>query len=295
MAKSVPADSTAGKGCPFNTPRAACTWDEHFSVDPVVIGAATVLRSSAPQLAEAYLASIYTVWDADPQPAHSAQDQHTDQEARLPVVLHLSQHVSPPCYDLTLQQFPVGRALSDVAALLNAIPFRLVQDLPEGLHLHAATKAQLGALHLDPCPTWACGRVDFYTDGSFNGIDSAWSLVALGRKCDNIVSVSWVGDEVCVDAGSARWLGASSHGALQAETSAIIMFLWWSCSAGLPADVRLFSDCLCAIKRSEGAWHFGAEDKLATTLCKKLVSLIGSMSPMLKGIAGMLGMSLLTA
>ena len=169
---------------------------------------------------------------------------------------------------MTLQQFPVGRTLSDVAALLNATPFRLVQDLPEGLHLHAATKAQLGALQLDPCPIWACDRVDFYTDGSFNE-NSAWSLVALGRKCDNIVSVSWVGDEVCVDAGSAGWLGASSHGALQAETSAIIMFLWWSCSAGLPADVRLFSDCLCAIKRSEGAWHFGAEDKLATT-CRSL-------------------------
>ena len=45
VAKSIPADGTAGKGSPFNTPRAACDWDEHFSVDPVGIGAATVLRS----------------------------------------------------------------------------------------------------------------------------------------------------------------------------------------------------------------------------------------------------------
>ena len=209
------------------------------------------LQSSAAILREAFLDSTKTAWGAD-----SASTKST---------ISLSRHIPAPCFDLSLQQFPVGRTADEVFALLNCSPFHLACGIPDELRLHKATADMLLQLELTFCPVWAADRVDVYTDGSFDGQNSAWSCVVVCRQGKKAASVAWAGDVVCIDKESPKWIGASSHGALQAETSAITMFLWWACSAGLPASTYIHSDCLCALKRSEGAWHFAAEDKLACT------------------------------
>ena len=230
----------------------------------------TVLSLSSRALRESFLSDIYSAVMHDDNTSHDGPSMHhCGLFSAVPSPLRLQAHIAPPCFDLTKQQFPVGKTFGDVVNLLNGRPFELYHRLPADLQLHPTAKAALAHAEAGTQSIWELDKVEVFTDGSFSEARSAWACVVLGYAGGAVSHVAWAGDQVCVRPDSHKWVGATCHGAKQAELTAIVMTLWWSFSAGLPKHFCICSDSLSSVKRAEGAWQFPTDDLLALT-CRSL-------------------------
>ena len=182
-------------------------------------------------------------------------------------LLSLSEHLPPRTFDLTLPHAYIGRTLDDVCQLVTAMRVDLHDQLPDGIRLHSATAKELMSIPCKLCAP-ATDRPDVfevYCDGSFDGMTSAWAFVVIGRTGEHITSLGWAADRVVIDPDSVQWLGAQSHGALQAEGSGVCLATMWALHALSGEQVSFNVDSMCAIMRARGSWSLGLGDTLAKT------------------------------
>ena len=181
--------------------------------------------------------------------------------------LLLAPCLEPPCFDLTRAYLPVGKTLDDVKCLLDAgmrMPWR--QDMPADVEWHPQTAE---ALYRCSCAQTSheggWGGYHVFTDGSFDGIASAWCVVCVCVSMQQAqpVDVLWMSGPVCTDASHPTWLGALCHGAQEAELTAVCVALLWCLSLQGQAAFKLSSDSLVTVKRAGGLWKFDASNKLA--------------------------------
>ena len=102
----------------------------HLRSMPAVV---TVLDSSDGGLRKSVLGAACSVID------RRVKDVHNEVPSPRGPIIRLADHVPQLSFDLTRQQFPVGRHLGEVCDLLNCRPFELWPCLPLGLQLHEAT------------------------------------------------------------------------------------------------------------------------------------------------------------
>ena len=193
-----------------------------------------------------------------------------------PVRISLSSCVGPVVFDLTQQQMPLGRDLDSAFAFLRPWPFEL--SVPPDLHLHASTRSTLASLlpSLDLQEHVLLDELQVYTDGSFNGSLSAWSVVIVGLAATEVRWLRWFSGRVCVDRQSSLWLGAECHGPQEAELTAICFAQLWVLSMCRLDQLGLLSDSLVCIQRACGQWQFPVGHTLAQTcrgLCQAIEAL----------------------
>ena len=210
-------------------------------------------------------------------PAGSARGPHDDgsDEGRC---LCLHALLPPLTFDLTQQHFPVGKTLEDVVKLLSNDPVPLSDRLPSGVDLHPASRVALA--HMARSRAVNLGRpidsVEIFTDGSFNGTCSAWSFVVVHLVSQEPVAIWWAAGQVCVGADSPQWLGASGHGSMSAEHSAVAWAMFWMLVQRPLVPVVLHSDSICTVMRANGQWRLAESDTLSQT-CRHLAQALDCM------------------
>ena len=191
-------DTSESLWVPLPCERSGCTsstvTEEDCSIaDLDACHGGTVLSSSDKSQRLHFLAAIGSLFEQSYHKASSATV--TSAEGCTRSVLCIAQHVDPPVFDLSKQQFPVGRCIEEVFRLVHAKPFALNSTLPDGLCLHPAAQEVLaGVVPIGSCAGLA-DRVDVFTDGSFQQGSSAWAAVFLES----------VGETVCPGAGLVMW------------------------------------------------------------------------------------------
>ena len=165
--------------------------------------------------------------------------------------LHLADHLpSVRVFDLDRIQFNVGCTLDHVVALIQGPPLHLA-PLPDSNQIF--------------CRQWNCAypycsepilpalkSIAIYTDGSFDGTKSSWAFHALGDNGNEQFSLGWIGDLTVLDPSCSAFLGASAHGALQGELSALFWCAVWLFPFPTDVAVEIYSDCTTAISLSAG-------------------------------------------
>ena len=187
------------------------------------------------------------------------------------LVLSLADQVGPPVYDLSAQHMPLGRDLGQALALLDPWPFHLQHTIPAGLPLHAATRTALAeASHrLDSAQPALCDAVSIFTDGSFDGTISAWSVACVGTSGGHVSWLRWFNGRVCTYEEDRLWLGATKHGVHEAELTTVCFAQLWMLSACRLASCELCSDSLVTTRRARGEWKYAPSDLLAKA-CRSL-------------------------
>ena len=124
-------------------------------------------------------------------------------------------------------------------------------------------------------------QIVVYTDGSFDGVTSSWAFHVVGEFEDSQVCLGWAGGRVITDAENPMFLGATHHGALPGELSALFWCATWILALPASTQVTILSDCTTAIRAVEGtAGQFRGIDLAAT--CRGIMQAIQSY----KGIEG---------
>ena len=190
---------------------------------------------------------------------------------QVPVVLSLADHVGPLTFDLASQQMPLGRDIDAAFAFLRPWPFELEFCIPPDLPLHPATRAVFCDLlpTLDHTSHVLLDEVQVFTDGSYDGVASGWSVVIVGLCAGSVQWLRWFTGRVCVEAGHSLWLGAEQHGAQEAELSALCFALAWVLSMCRLDHLGLLSDSLVSLQRACGHWQFPPDHVLAQS-CRSL-------------------------
>ena len=199
-------------------------------------------------------------------PCHAEQ---TGLEATRVLPLALAVHVPPPTFDLTRTVWPVGKNLNDVMTFFVNRPFTLSSRLPEGLQLHPASAEAL-AMTPGTCPVSRTpDQVCLFTDGSFNGTDSAWAIVVVGFCQGVAISAEWFMSRLGIREDDPDWTGARAHGSQQGELSALCGALLWLLATPSICMPQIFSDSLTSVLRATGFCNFSEDDKLSHA-CKAL-------------------------
>ena len=182
-----------------------------------------------------------------------------------PVQISLADHVGPLTFDLTSQQLPLGRDIGAAFSFLEPWPHELEYSLPGDLPLHPATRSLLTELlpTLDLQTHVMLDELKIFTDGSFDGHTSGWSVVVVGLRADAVRWLRWFTGRVCVDRQHTLWLGAARHGAQEAELTAVCFALMWVLSMCRLDQLGLLSDSLVSLQRACGHWQFQPDHVLA--------------------------------
>ncbi|CAE7308251.1 unnamed protein product [Symbiodinium sp. CCMP2456] len=180
--------------------------------------------------------------------------------------LRLDQHLGVRTFDLTGVTMRVGCTLDHVAQLIHRdpddlwpLPSKESDVITEWARRCPPLPDALGVRH--------CDSIVIYTDGSYDGKLSSWAFHAIGSVAGEWHNIGWIGDRVQTDSGEPTFLGASSHGALEGELSALFWCLIWLLASPPEVEVTIFSDCTTAIGLSEGSvGQFRGKD--AAHLCR---------------------------
>ena len=247
---------------------------------PVLAGAAddlglslsqlrTTLETSTVQL-DIVCAKTLLLWPVRASEAEDAGRQHIEGPEKVSCVtetpvLRLAGLVGPVSFDLTAQQMPLGRDLGAATEFLTPWPFELQHCFPSRLSLHASTVAALRAAFCPTVPpsTALLDEVNIFTDGSFNGLLSAWAVVIVGLESSRVRWLRWFSGRVCLDQTCTAWLGATSHSVQAAEMTAICFAQLWILSTCRTTNLMILSDSLVSVERSKGCWRAPTGDRLA--------------------------------
>ena len=116
--------------------------------------------------------------------------------------------------------------------------------------------------------TWV-DEVQIYTDGSFDGVSSGWSVVLLGLRYGQPSWLRWFAGRVCTSEHSPLWMGASKQGVQEAELTALCYAQLWALSVCRLDSFGVRSDSLVSVQSSCGHWQCAADNLLART-CRSL-------------------------
>ena len=232
-------------------------------------GVETVMCSSPRPQWEAYLEHVASALDSCGAPLRT-----TTAAASEHGCLRISALVGPLPDPGPVQTFPVGRSLPEALRLLAPWPESCWSSaLPPGLSLHPQAVAALRGC-LDCASGEPIDSVCLFTDGSFVDGVSSWAVICVAFCGEVPCGVKWLSSRVCVQRDSPVWLGAISHGAQEAELSAVSVALLWSLSLQGCFPVVIRSDSLSTVKRAGGLWNFADCDVLAGS-CRALAQAAG--------------------
>ncbi|CAE7553939.1 RE2 [Symbiodinium sp. CCMP2456] len=204
--------------------------------------------------------------------APAQEHRHTaEPEVRT---LRLDSHLEARSFDLTGVTMRVGCTLDHVAQLVHRDPYDL-WPLPTH-EFDVVDEWCKGHPPLDQTKGLeSCDSVVIHTDGSYDGEASSWAFHVIARREGRWYRVGWIGDRVQTDPRAHNFLGASSHGAIEGEMSALFWCLTWLLA--LPVDVHatILSDCTTAIGLSEGLMgQFRGHD--LAYLCRTAMQVLSS-------------------
>ena len=181
-------------------------------------------------------------------------------------VLRLQDHVPRElCFDVTNVNFQLGMSLDDVLPLFRADSWVLPRQFPADLCLHPTAEIfrHLAALPLPTGHTASDGsweRIDVFTDGSFDGKCSSWAFLVVGWAVGHVHVIGWSAGPVEVSLDAELFVGAGTHDALRGEVSALFS---WLLQGPKLAVVFVWSDCLVALKQTNGSYGSQADDCLS--------------------------------
>ena len=181
-------------------------------------------------------------------------------------VLRLQDHVPRElCFDVTNVNFQLGMSLDDVLPLFRADSWVLPRQFPADLCLHPTAEIfrHLAALPLPTGHTASYGsweRIDVFTDGSFDGKCSSWAFLVVGWAVGHVHVIGWSAGPVEVSLDAELFVGAGTHDALRGEVSALFS---WLLQGPKLAVVFVWSDCLVALKQTNGSYGSQADDCLS--------------------------------
>ena len=219
----------------------------------------TLLCCSPPLCRHAFLVKVCSFLEAQAL-RHAHVPSSTVADA-VPFQLRLHDHLPARTFDLTALSVPVGKTLEDVMDLLRPWESSCWHTTPpEGLRLHPSTVSVLASCRGTLVDLSHADLVHVYTDGSFAGVSSAWSVVCVPHHAGRPLCPFWLHGMVQLDSQSRTLLGAGQHGAQEAEISAVCVALLWGLT--LQGGVRfvLSSDSLVTIHRARGEWNYPSEE-----------------------------------
>ena len=111
-----------------------------------------------------------------------------------------------------------------------------------------------------------CDHISIFTDGSFDGSASSWSVVILFIRQGLVQQWAWLGGVVSVDPQELCWCGALEHSALAGEKSAIVWASLWALQTWIQADISLHIDSLSALHGCTGLWAMDLSEPLSRLL-----------------------------
>ena len=199
----------------------------------------------------------------------------TDSRRRV-IPLHLAEHLpSFPTHDLTQVGLDLPFGLDAVQALLQT-HWHLPVALPTALRLHAATRLALDTcLCADSLPQGDIDSCDIYTDGAFNGCQSAWAYVVIGYIGGDSFLVGWARGPVALD-GHPHHVGADIHTALNGERTALFWALAWTLQFADRLPCTIWVDSQVASGQTSGRCGYAASAVLAQS-CRALAQLAESL------------------
>ena len=173
-----------------------------------------------------------------------------------PFILSLQQHLpTARQFDLTGVPLQIGCTLDHVAALLHPCAYQLWKSLPSHLRPVGTEFAGVQCEWPDATPIDA---ITVFTDGSFDGNCSSWAFHAQGSSGQHSRNLGWIGGLVSLDPADPNFVGATTHGALQGELTALFWCLTWLLRTPSSVRITVFSDCTSAIGLSDG--RFGSHN-----------------------------------
>ena len=195
----------------------------------------------------------------------------------VPATLSLQQHLpTARQFDLTGVQLQIGCTLDHVAALLHPCAYPLWEILPA--HLCIAGK-EFADAHCKGPNDVPIDAITVFTDGSFDGNCSSWAFHAIGSNGQHSSSLGWIGGLVSIDPTDPNFAGATAHGALQGELTALFWCLTWLLRAPDGAYITIFSDCTSAIGLSDGRCGNHNGQGLPGA-CRAVMQALGAIIPM---------------
>ena len=140
--------------------------------------------------------------------------------------------------------------------------------------MHASTAEAIRGIDANSSSDYVAApdSCEVFTDGSFDGVHSAWAIVVVNMRNGSPVSVGWAGSRVCTDRQEPAWIGADRHGALEAEETALSYAMLWVILKRQQPAATMRVDSICAMKRSTGDWQHPESDVLAHS-CRSLAHL----------------------
>ena len=168
-----------------------------------------------------------------------------------PLSVRLQDHIPVTRqFDLTGVQLHVGCTIDHVFALLQPTAFRLWKSISPDAGVDwlwpFVSPSEDSVL---PAGT---ETVTVYTDGSYDGTTSSWAFHAAGTRGADSYALGWIGGRVSVDPSCNNYLGATSHGALQGELTALFWCLTWLLRIPPWVYITIVSDCTAALELSSG-------------------------------------------
>ncbi|OLQ02720.1 hypothetical protein AK812_SmicGene14396 [Symbiodinium microadriaticum] len=155
----------------------------------------------------------------------------------------------------------------------DKIPYLL--DLRPILHRLGWAYALATCWPLDTLPPGEIEHCEIFTDGAFERGNSAWAFVVIGYIQQRPLFVGWARGTVVLP-GTALWVGADGHSAINGERSALFWALAWSLQFGSNLPCRVFVDSLVALRQTSGVYGSAAASTFAHA-CRALAQAVDSL------------------
>ncbi|CAE7375700.1 unnamed protein product [Symbiodinium sp. CCMP2456] len=177
-----------------------------------------------------------------------------------------------PVVDVTAVAMHTPFTPEQIAGVLGGF-WQADSELPPHISLHPATVHALKA-HVSPADVVGAGiaRIEVFTDGSFDGLRSAWAFAAVAHSSIGSCLFAWARGEVALVA-QPWFIGVTEHSALNAERSALFWALCWLLGINRAIPRSLHSDCLVAAGQARGTFGFSSGITVASA-CRALTQVL---------------------
>ena len=196
-----------------------------------------------------------------------------------PVPLRLSEVLPPaPTIDLSAVSLSLYQDLDQVVKWTTIGSWHLNPAIPDALRVPRCVQALLTRqIHTSSPPTFV-ERLQIYTDGSFDGATAAWAFCVFGWHHGREHFLGWAGGPVPSGSKDPLWLAPCAQHAFSGEQHALIWAAVWALQSPLHVQLSLHSDCLVALKQSNGKYGWRSGDSLAP-ICRAAILALTAARP----------------
>ncbi|OLP86094.1 hypothetical protein AK812_SmicGene32832 [Symbiodinium microadriaticum] len=210
---------------------------------------------------------------------HFEEQPAQDTILQKPITLRLSEVLpTAPTVDLSAVSLSLYQDLDQVVKWTTIGGWHLHPTLPDTLQVPRCVQALfMHRAHSPSTPTFF-ERLQIYTDGSFDGTTAAWAFCVFGRHHGQEYLLGWAGGLVPTEPQDPLWLAPCAQHAFSGEQHALIWAAVWALQSPLHAQLSLHSDCLVALKQSNGKFGWRTGDRLAP-ICRAAILALTTARP----------------